>query len=530
VDQPGSERYHLLNSTLSKYSQTTKEDQSSNRSLNSQTTENLIIYFEGIKQIWDVYSVFKSIGDLIWPGTSLDDVITEIIKAKEEILKEINEVAAEEQIRFAHAYINNFNIWLKYRDPAIWDWLKQNGQTVKTQLEPLIRDEAPYIAYLTCTTYNLFIPALIIVYANADFSTFEKQAIENAIDINERVLLGSVCFKNINLPFYNFGNGKLWQYFIEKNSICTDESFKYINYLWKATEELKMQADPNYADYKNNWFLIGGAGLEYPYKFLVLRDGHKVTFSTPGWWENQKPFSWKFDFQNYPFVKIRHSMSFWLGHYLDAERDYSYRNLWGHYQRLWSDDYEIVHVFYNSFTSRQEWIVGNPSWICSDCTPIPGIFIFAPCNLTESVSGNKKLWCGYLAQRLKDKELTFNLCHFQEKSYRKLDIIISASNFTTGISQDYKKEDNLESYSLSQNFPNPFNLETTIEYALPDQAHVKLIIFNLIGEKIATLVNQEQNAGFHKYIWNAKGQPSGVYFYKLEAGSFTEIKKMILVQ
>lgn len=85
-------------------------------------------------------------------------------------------------------------------------------------------------------------------------------------------------------------------------------------------------------------------------------------------------------------------------------------------------------------------------------------------------------------------------------------------------------------YSLSQNYPNPFNPTTVINYQLPVTGNVKLSIFDVLGQNISTLVNESQNAGNHNIEWNAANYPSGVYFYQLEAGSFSLIRKMILIK
>ncbi|MFA5831879.1 MAG: T9SS type A sorting domain-containing protein [Bacteroidota bacterium] len=86
------------------------------------------------------------------------------------------------------------------------------------------------------------------------------------------------------------------------------------------------------------------------------------------------------------------------------------------------------------------------------------------------------------------------------------------------------------SYELSQNYPNPFNPSTTIRYALPSSANVKLVVYDLLGREIATLVNEEQSAGWKEVQWNAKDVSSGIYFYKLQVGSFVETRKMLLVR
>jgi pectinesterase len=85
-------------------------------------------------------------------------------------------------------------------------------------------------------------------------------------------------------------------------------------------------------------------------------------------------------------------------------------------------------------------------------------------------------------------------------------------------------------FSLDQNYPNPFNPATTIKYSVPADAKVTLSVYNLIGEKVAVLVNQVVKAGNHEVAFNASKLSSGVYFYKMEGGSFTSVKKMVLIK
>ena len=82
--------------------------------------------------------------------------------------------------------------------------------------------------------------------------------------------------------------------------------------------------------------------------------------------------------------------------------------------------------------------------------------------------------------------------------------------------------------SLSQNYPNPFNPTTTIKYTLNKPSHVVLRIYNLAGQELETLVNSSQAEGEHKVVWQPNGLPSGVYFYRLQSGEFSEAKKTVL--
>jgi Secretion system C-terminal sorting domain len=85
-------------------------------------------------------------------------------------------------------------------------------------------------------------------------------------------------------------------------------------------------------------------------------------------------------------------------------------------------------------------------------------------------------------------------------------------------------------FALQQNYPNPFNPTTMIQYSIPADQHVKLNVYNLLGTKVITLVVTKQKSGRYEVSFNASGIASGVYFYKLEAGKQTSIKKMILMK
>ncbi len=85
-------------------------------------------------------------------------------------------------------------------------------------------------------------------------------------------------------------------------------------------------------------------------------------------------------------------------------------------------------------------------------------------------------------------------------------------------------------YALSQNYPNPFNPTTTIKFALPKAGNVSLVVYDILGRKVAELVNSNLSAGYHTINFNASNFASGVYFYRLEAGNFVSVKKLMLLK
>ncbi|MCX6157600.1 MAG: T9SS type A sorting domain-containing protein [Ignavibacteriae bacterium] len=88
----------------------------------------------------------------------------------------------------------------------------------------------------------------------------------------------------------------------------------------------------------------------------------------------------------------------------------------------------------------------------------------------------------------------------------------------------------VNAYKLSQNYPNPFNPSTVIKFSIPQSKLVTLKIYDVSGKEVETLVNSQLPQGTYNYTLNASGLSSGVYFYKITAGDFTEIKRMVLIK
>jgi hypothetical protein len=84
--------------------------------------------------------------------------------------------------------------------------------------------------------------------------------------------------------------------------------------------------------------------------------------------------------------------------------------------------------------------------------------------------------------------------------------------------------------SLEQNYPNPFNPSTTISYQLPEKNHVSLNVYDILGNLVTTLVNQDMDAGYYTVNWNASQLASGIYIYRIISGSYVSTKKMILMK
>jgi len=99
---------------------------------------------------------------------------------------------------------------------------------------------------------------------------------------------------------------------------------------------------------------------------------------------------------------------------------------------------------------------------------------------------------------------------------------------STGI--DNRHNNIITDYRLDQNYPNPFNPTTTIRYSLAKQGDVSIVVYNILGQQVAKLVNAKQIPGEHNVQWNAGNLPSGMYFYTIKAGNYSQTRKMILMK
>ena len=121
-----------------------------------------------------------------------------------------------------------------------------------------------------------------------------------------------------------------------------------------------------------------------------------------------------------------------------------------------------------------------------------------------------------------------NILYVQIKGSTDSSYHIIASDIVLNSEQNQKLQP--ENFILCQNYPNPFNPSTTFKYSIPNQSKVIIKVYDILGSEIETLVNEEKSAGNYNIEFNASNLPSGVYFYRLQAGDFVQTKKMILMK
>lgn len=128
------------------------------------------------------------------------------------------------------------------------------------------------------------------------------------------------------------------------------------------------------------------------------------------------------------------------------------------------------------------------------------------------------------------KDYYFNDLNLESGKYKyRLKLIDNDGSFDYSDVVEAEIEQSRE-FTVSQNFPNPFNPETAIKYSIPQNQKVTLIVYDVLGVEVRTLVNEEKSAGYYEVNFDAANLASGVYYYKLQTGNFVETKKMILLR
>ena len=116
-----------------------------------------------------------------------------------------------------------------------------------------------------------------------------------------------------------------------------------------------------------------------------------------------------------------------------------------------------------------------------------------------------------------------------EESSKANNVLEVTDAQTTAVTEEHRAS-LPEQWSLAQNTPNPFNASTEITYGLPERSHVRLTVYTLLGQEVARLIEGEQSAGYYTVVWDASRRSSGIYSYRLEAGTYTETRRMLLLR
>jgi hypothetical protein len=183
---------------------------------------------------------------------------------------------------------------------------------------------------------------------------------------------------------------------------------------------------------------------------------------------------------------------------------------------LYEYEYHLRFIEGISSSSEGEQIFGFESNF--DSTSVQGSFKGKPVGVE------------YIGNDFKTITLSFPLYYMNKDQAKSLIEFILTNKFDEVMPvADYVSEIP-SAYQLYQNYPNPFNPSTTINYSIPEDGFVKLAIYNMLGEEVATIVRNVQKAGRYEVNFNASGLASGVYVYRIEAANYTSSKKLVLMK
>jgi len=143
-----------------------------------------------------------------------------------------------------------------------------------------------------------------------------------------------------------------------------------------------------------------------------------------------------------------------------------------------------------------------------------------------SIIDSVKNGSGIYTDKTVDQGQTYNYMVVAFTKFAKSEYSNVATFIVTGVEKDAIPTE----YSLNQNYPNPFNPSTVIKYQLPENSFVTIKVYDVLGKEIARLVNETKQAGYHKIVFNSGNLVAGAYFYKIDAGKFTDTKKFILLK
>ena len=193
----------------------------------------------------------------------------------------------------------------------------------------------------------------------------------------------------------------------------------------------------------------------------------------------------------------------------------------------------LVHE--SSHTSLDADHASSPGWLAAQIADGRFISTYASDNPDrEDIAESFLLYLAIrhrsdrISQSIEDtilQTIPNRIAYFDSQSFDMYPI----SSLITGV-QDLGTPDLPKTFALFQNYPNPFNPMTMIKYSLPKAGDVSLIVYNLLGEEVALLINVNMPAGYHHVTWDASRVSSGIYFYRLQAGDFVRTRKMVLLK
>ena len=195
---------------------------------------------------------------------------------------------------------------------------------------------------------------------------------------------------------------------------------------------------------------------------------------------------------------------------------YSVLKVWGNFTKYERARRQLAAMLFNLVSGK----IGQYTVVTNDGRTFGDVLTYVSVLLTDGNSSNDNLALDLASKVNRRKKINSGLIPASTILYKDGQGLPSI-DYGFGVPDEF---------ALTQNFPNPFNPTTEIQYAIPTASNVKLEIFNITGEKVATLVEGFMNEGTYKVSFNASSLPSGMYLYRINAGSFVQTRKMILLK
>ncbi|MDZ7723883.1 MAG: sugar-binding protein [candidate division KSB1 bacterium] len=193
-----------------------------------------------------------------------------------------------------------------------------------------------------------------------------------------------------------------------------------------------------------------------------------------------------------------------------AVKQYSHKNIYEFSLKMYSDDFDIDQPEASRVNLTENKMIGFSMAYCDNDDP------------DESPKTRDHFFGSVTVAHQDSNNHWINADHFGT--------IMLVDTAQTVAVADRNSQHIISDYSLIQNYPNPFNPVTQIQYTLPKSSQVHIAVYDMTGRKVATLVDETQNAGTHSINWDASGLASGVYFYKMTAGLYSAVKKCTLIK
>ena len=334
---------------------------------------------------------------------------------------------------------------------------------------------------------------------------------------------------------YDSNNNKLWEVYFRWHSGAWENSHKYewtydgnnktsevYTYwgsgVWKNSSKEEYTYDGNNNLISENtfkWNSSSNAWVNEYWTLYTYNSDNKITFENKKNWDSGTS-SWK----NKERTTYTYSGSGKLLHQLEEtfnsgswEKDNEYIYAYNGNDHLVSyieNDKDKYTYRYNSLGncnggSHESWLTNH--WVSTDA---PG-YMFLP-------------WLFTL-----DNNAEYSVL-MELKWYSSLFPGYEFSVYYKGITDVKEKKTTPQTFELKQNYPNPFNPSTKISYTLPQSSNVTLKVYDILGNEISTLVNNKQSAGTYELNFDASNLTSGIYFYQIQAGEFTQVHKMLLLK